>query len=333
MSIQSPYKAFVFRNRPQDFISSLDVAACYIECRGKYLFLKRSLKCPQGRTWGIPAGKFELGESALDAVLREVFEEVGLSLLENSLDDLGKVFVRYPHQDFTYYMFHQELADFPQIILSDEHEEYRWLSLEEAEEIPLISGAKEAFEHMKALFKKSSLPRKDFYFIRHGETDANLSLDVKVADANLALNAKGRLQTERAAELMRKIAIKDVYTSSLQRAVETTDILVKNRALSPIELDSLGECTVGIWKNMIAMEKGRDFELSTSVEDFIAEKLETINFCLQGTDPTLIVAHGGLHWVLCYYMGIENHPWKIGNAQLVHFTPKGSREWTASIYS
>lgn len=150
MTVSTPCQALVFEQRPSDFKPIVEVSACYLEWEGKYLFLKRAVGKSQENTWGVPAGKFEKGETPLDAVLREVFEEVGIALEQEQLNSVGALFVRYPHMDYVYHMFYQELSVKPEIRLSNEHEDWRWVTAAEAGELPLISGAAEALQHLLA---------------------------------------------------------------------------------------------------------------------------------------------------------------------------------------
>ncbi len=57
---------------------------CYIEKDGKYLMLLRNKKAVDENSgkWIGVGGKFEEGESPEDCLLREVFEETGLTLTE-----------------------------------------------------------------------------------------------------------------------------------------------------------------------------------------------------------------------------------------------------------
>ena len=88
MSHPSDFSVSVFRVKPQDFSPSVEVAACYVEFNGKFLFLKRSVGKPQENTWGVPAGKIEKGETPRQAVFRETFEEVGIRLDEGKVGDV-----------------------------------------------------------------------------------------------------------------------------------------------------------------------------------------------------------------------------------------------------
>lgn len=333
MTHTPPYLSHVYRQQPSHFVSAIDIAACYFECQGKFLFLKRSLGKPQEHTWGVPAGKFEKGEIPLEAVLRETQEETHVKLDEKTLDDLGRVFVRYPHLDFTYHMFHQEFTDFPEIKLSDEHEEYRWVTFKEALELPLISAGKESLFHLRALGKKTTILRKDFYFIRHGETDVNADPNHKRSDYDLPLNSKGRKQAQSLHPLIKELNLSVVCTSPIQRAQETKNIATNGLAVKHFEEEGLSECKAAVWNAMVTLEEGRDIQYSDDVDGFFSRVLAGLNRSLEKDDPMLIVAHGGIHWAMCYHMMIENHPWKVGNCQLVHFSPRGDHAWTAQQLS
>lgn len=146
MSIyNTPYETHVFRSLPNDFLNKAHVAACYIRYDNKYLLLHRALGKAQELTWGVPAGKVEPGESSREAVIRETLEETNIHLDNNTLRDLGILYIRYPHVDFTYHMFAQDFTLEPKVILSDEHHAFAWVNIDDLDKLPLISGAREAF--------------------------------------------------------------------------------------------------------------------------------------------------------------------------------------------
>jgi mutator protein MutT len=65
-------------------------AACILNSRGEVLLHRRS---DDGR-WGLPGGALEYGETAHDAVVREVQEETGLTV---EVVDLLGVYTGYEH--------------------------------------------------------------------------------------------------------------------------------------------------------------------------------------------------------------------------------------------
>lgn len=135
----------VFFEPPSDFQSKVSVAGCYCEFDDKILLLKRTPHKLQGDTWGIPGGKLDEGETPRMAAVREVFEEVGISLQEENLEEIDTLYIRGTLMDYTFYRFRTRFAILPDINLNlEEHLEAVWITIEEALTYPLIYGGKEA---------------------------------------------------------------------------------------------------------------------------------------------------------------------------------------------
>ncbi|MES2121910.1 MAG: NUDIX hydrolase [Chlamydiota bacterium] len=144
--------AEVHEFEPEGFNAKVHVASCYLEVESKVLLMKHSPSKGEPGKWGVPAGKFEMGESAEEAAVRELFEETGISL--DALQRVGTLYIRKPDVDYVYHMFKVRLGAIPEVRLSDEHEEYRWVAEGEIEELPLMAGAKQALH----FFRRSHLP-------------------------------------------------------------------------------------------------------------------------------------------------------------------------------
>jgi 8-oxo-dGTP pyrophosphatase MutT (NUDIX family) len=135
---------------PEDFHPAIYVSGCYCACQGKLLFLKRHPERPQGGTWGVPAGKMEKGETPRMTVVREVFEEVGLQIDTPDLQDLGPLYCRLHHLDYVFHVFYKQFEESPHIHLAeDEHLESAWATPQEAYQLPLIVGGKEALDYFR----------------------------------------------------------------------------------------------------------------------------------------------------------------------------------------
>lgn len=129
----------VFLECPSDFKSKFEIVSCFCEQDGKILLLHRCDHKPQGNTWGVPAGKKEETESALEAIQREVTEETGLEVSQERLRYFDKVFVRYPELDFVYYIFHYPLTVATRVHINDaEHKAFCWAAPLEALRMNLI---------------------------------------------------------------------------------------------------------------------------------------------------------------------------------------------------
>lgn len=68
-------------------ISHLNATACYLKKDEKVLMIKFNKKW--GHVYAPPGGKFEAGESPLDCILREYYEETGLKLIKPRLQGIS----------------------------------------------------------------------------------------------------------------------------------------------------------------------------------------------------------------------------------------------------
>lgn len=146
--LASPLSAqMVFIEQPKNFKPKIKVAACFIRVKDKFLFLKRLPTKPQGNTWGIPGGKFDPGETALQTVVRETREETGINMPAKEIQYFGKYYIRYPDMDYEFHMFEYQAANYPDVQFSPgEHANYKWMSLEEALKMPLIPAQDECID-------------------------------------------------------------------------------------------------------------------------------------------------------------------------------------------
>lgn len=97
---------------------------------GKYLVVCRSSKkYPEvGAKWDIVGGRINTGSSLVENLKREVKEETGLEIkYEPKLITAQDIFAKGKH---IVRMTYSGLAD-GEVKLSDEHSEYKWLTLEE----------------------------------------------------------------------------------------------------------------------------------------------------------------------------------------------------------
>ncbi|MDP3561315.1 MAG: 8-oxo-dGTP diphosphatase MutT [Legionellaceae bacterium] len=56
--------------------------AIIIDPEERILITQRPMSAPHGGMWEFPGGKLEMNESAVDALIREVKEEVGLDIIQ-----------------------------------------------------------------------------------------------------------------------------------------------------------------------------------------------------------------------------------------------------------
>jgi 8-oxo-dGTP diphosphatase len=136
----------IFKEPPSDFAPTVEIATCYCEFEGRRLFLKRHPNKYQGDKWGSPGGKIEKGETPREAIIRELYEEVGfvVDFNDKALEAIGTIYIRIPHLDYINHLLRIKYQSKPEIILGlDEHLEYRWVDFDEALQLPLIVSAAE----------------------------------------------------------------------------------------------------------------------------------------------------------------------------------------------
>lgn len=171
--------------------------------------------------------------------------------------------------------------------------------------------------------------RKEFYFVRHGQTDHNLS-GCKVDHEDIPLNATGLRQAREIESIIAALPIKSVCCSPLKRAKQTKEAITLRLQAEHYEVPDLGECTIQIWNDMTTSTT-RDYQSHyPHVNTFMQRVLKGINAALSYEGPTLVVAHGGVHWAICCLMGISDHDWLIGNCLLVHFSIGNNDRWQAN---
>ncbi|MFC1718301.1 histidine phosphatase family protein [Candidatus Poribacteria bacterium] len=84
------------------------------------------------------------------------------------------------------------------------------------------------------------------YFVRHGESEANILREVSNRGLKHGLTDKGRQQSLMLAQKFRGIPIAKVFSSPLLRAIQTAEILVKELGISYEITDALREYDCGI---------------------------------------------------------------------------------------
>lgn len=86
-----------------------------------------------------------------------------------------------------------------------------------------------------------------FLLIRHGETDYNKKMHIAGRMSNVHLNQKGQQQAQSLADKLATVPIKAIYSSPLERAIETAEPLAKALKLEIIPMPGLLETDSGDW--------------------------------------------------------------------------------------
>ena len=122
----------------------------------KALILRRSEKeikssyFNKNEPWDLPGGSVRFYENCMEGLLREIDEETSLKVKVIKPLRIFDIIKNHVHMTiFTYLCTYRS----GNVILSDEHESYYWLTLKEAEEMKLppwiIKDIKSAFNEIK----------------------------------------------------------------------------------------------------------------------------------------------------------------------------------------
>ncbi len=110
---------------------------CAVICGEEILLLERR----EPRVMEFPGGRIEFGEKPKEAAIRELKEETGIKVREESVGILCVSSTVYPEgkTQQIVILYSLELPEKPEIKISDEHRGYRWVRLSEIERIPNLA--------------------------------------------------------------------------------------------------------------------------------------------------------------------------------------------------
>lgn len=175
------------------------------------------------------------------------------------------------------------------------------------------------------------IPKREFYFVRHGQTDHNILEGKNKAEhpTDISLNQRGKEQAAQIEPVVAHLPIKTICASKMRRAQETKNIIASRLQVPDYEIGDLGECTATIWNEMISL--GMYSVPTTDSQAFLFLEQIRRGLChvLSFPGPCLIVAHGGVHWAACSLMNVKQHEWRLENCGIVHFSVDSNQEWIA----
>lgn len=115
---------------------------CLLYKEDKYLLQDRVSKDWKGYT--LPGGHVEAGESIVDAVIREMKEETGLTVVNPKLCGVKQ----FPIKEGRYLVFLFKSNEFYGDVVSSEEGTMHWVSKEQLNEVNLVSDFYELLEVM-----------------------------------------------------------------------------------------------------------------------------------------------------------------------------------------
>ena len=123
----------------------LDVVAARIWDGERFLLTQRPAHKARGLLWEFPGGKVEPGESREAALVRECREELGIEITVKAA--AAAVQHTYPELTIQLTLFDSLIRQGrPQLL---EHEDFRWVTLEECTDYDLCPADRELLEQMK----------------------------------------------------------------------------------------------------------------------------------------------------------------------------------------
>jgi len=159
-----------------------------------------------------------------------------------------------------------------------------------------------------------------FLLIRHGETDA-VGKILAGRKTGVRLNPSGKEQVERLAQTLSRLRIDALYTSPLERAIETAEAIGRRALLMPAILADLNEVQFGDWEGLAfqelaAKEEWRRFnsdrrnfappggESMREVQRRMAAQLETLRLRHDGQTVVAVSHCDPLRALIAHWLGL-----------------------------
>jgi len=131
------------------------VVTCFIQKGNKFLILQRARRDLQYKLWGIPGGKLDKGETSIQGLIRELYEELGIMFSNLDFNLLGTVKSK-TISDGEYGLFLYYVRVFKKIdvkINKSEHLDFKWVTLDQFETHNLLLAQKEAYLYVSQKLK------------------------------------------------------------------------------------------------------------------------------------------------------------------------------------
>lgn len=195
------------------------------------------------------------------------------------------------------------------------------------------------------------------YFVRHGESEANIIREFSNRGFKHPLTSRGVIQAQALAAQLANQAITQIFSSPLQRAVQTATILSTALGIPVTITDALREWDVGIYEGT-SDQHGWEAHRQVQEQWFVHQRLDQhipegesfldmqsrfvplIEQLVQKTSnpdaAIVLIGHGGLYHAMLpnilpkiNYAFVREHPFHNTAYALVETGPEGlvCREW------
>jgi probable phosphoglycerate mutase len=189
------------------------------------------------------------------------------------------------------------------------------------------------------------------YFVRHGESEANVLNEFSNGPFKHGLTEKGKHQSFALAQRLASITITHIFTSPILRAVQTAAILAHELGVPAITVDALREYDVGVLEGksdaaswqiywqvvdawLVRHEWGARIEGGESFLDIKQRFVPFIERLVQehqsSADEIVLVGHGGTFCCMLPlvlnnvdFQFVMNHPMANTTAVIAQATPQG----------
>lgn len=134
-------------------IRKVQSALCFIVSpQENFLIVKRSPTGFQPNRWGLIGGKIEANESPVEALKREIKEEINLDINLEDLENIGTYILHYPEMEAECFTYKLKVPHEFIPILNNEHQEYKWVNVEECyKKSDLMDGLYVLLEQINAV--------------------------------------------------------------------------------------------------------------------------------------------------------------------------------------